>query len=142
MSQGRSPLCKACQCANLFKTQLLLLATLQVDYLEAGELVGDHFDGCSTTKLTKRVGASEKLTWLTILAREICARPPHWRHSEKYDPSAARAGGGRVCTGTATPSSTLSRGFLNPAAGKAASPLAAGPAAGSNFHPGKDPGRF
>ena len=36
----------------------------------------------------------------------------------------------------------LSRGFLNPAAGKAASPLAAGPAAGSNFRPGKDPGRF
>jgi len=36
----------------------------------------------------------------------------------------------------------LSRGFLNPAAGKAASPLAAGPTAGSNFRPGKDPGRF
>jgi hypothetical protein len=35
----------------------------------------------------------------------------------------------------------LSRGFLNPAAGKAASPLAAGPAAGSNLRPGKDPGR-
>ena len=38
----------------------------------------------------------------------------------------------------------LSRGHLNPTAGKAASPLAAasGPAAGSNLRPGKDPGRL
>ena len=36
----------------------------------------------------------------------------------------------------------LSRGFLNPTAGKSASPLAAGPAAGSNLRPGKDPDRF
>ena len=36
----------------------------------------------------------------------------------------------------------LSRGFLNPAAGKAATPHAVGPAAGSNLRPGKDPGRF
>ena len=38
--------------------------------------------------------------------------------------------------------SRFSRGFLNPSAGKAACPLAAGPAADSYLRPGKDPGHL
>ena len=53
---------QACQRANLFEAQLLLLATLQVDYPEAGELVGDHFG----------VGGSDDKRHLERAKRAVC----------------------------------------------------------------------